>query len=106
MPSWWQRVCCRSKGPAVLPIDPQADDGRRAWVACPNCDDARNCGPCGQQRTCAEHWRYLLAHSGSVLHLQCPTCTHLWDHETGFGAGPSAAGSPRSAAAARPAEEI
>ncbi|WP_225447066.1 hypothetical protein [Streptacidiphilus sp. PB12-B1b] len=75
----------------MLPLDPHADHGRRAWVPCPNCDDARDCAPCAQRRTCSEHWRYLLAHSGSVLHLQCPRCTHLWDHETHFGAtrGPS-----------------
>lgn len=70
----------------LLPIDPQADLGRRAWVACPGCDDARGCVPCAQQRSCAEHWRYLLSSTGSLLHLQCPACTHVWDHETGFGA--------------------
>ncbi|MGK4578757.1 hypothetical protein [Kitasatospora sp. HPMI-4] len=74
------------RGTASLPIDPQADIGRRAWVACPNCDDARDCAPCGGQRGCDEHWRYLLSNTGSLLHLQCPACTHVWDHETGFGA--------------------
>ncbi|MFB7663556.1 hypothetical protein ACFC1R_06330 [Kitasatospora sp. NPDC056138] len=76
----------------MLPIDPQADIGRRAWVACPSCDDARDCAPCGERRNCGDHWRYLLANTGSVLHLQCPGCTHVWDHETGFGAtrGPGA----------------
>ncbi|MFF1799143.1 hypothetical protein ACFVXQ_33870 [Kitasatospora sp. NPDC058263] len=72
--------------PGPLPIDPQADVGRRAWAACPGCDDARGCAGCAERRNCREHWRYLLSNTGSVLHLQCPTCTHVWDHETGFGA--------------------
>ncbi|MFJ1706071.1 hypothetical protein [Kitasatospora sp. NPDC088346] len=75
----------------MLPIDPQADHGRRAWVRCPACDDAAGCPQCEARRTCTEHWRYLLANTGSVLHLQCPGCTHVWDHETGFGATRSAA---------------
>ncbi|MER5812911.1 hypothetical protein ABT143_32820 [Streptomyces sp. NPDC002033] len=70
----------------MLPLDPQADIGRRAWVACPNCDDARGCAPCEERRTCSAHWRYMLSHTGSLLHLQCPGCTHVWDHESGFGA--------------------
>lgn len=32
------------------------------------------------------HWRYLLTNTGSLLHLQCPGCTHVWVHESGFGA--------------------
>ncbi|MEO3812642.1 hypothetical protein ABGB17_26880 [Sphaerisporangium sp. B11E5] len=71
----------------MLPIDPDADLGRRAWVPCPGCRDDRGCGPCGDGRNCADHWRYLLGATGGVLHLQCPGCTHLWDHRTGFGAG-------------------
>ncbi|MDC0773268.1 hypothetical protein [Streptomyces sp. HD] len=70
----------------MLPRDPQADIGRRAWVACPNCDDRQGCGDCEQDRTCSEHWRYLLSNTGSLLHLQCRSCTHVWTHETGFGA--------------------
>ncbi|MFI8101076.1 hypothetical protein [Streptomyces sp. NPDC086023] len=70
----------------MLPLDPQADPGRRAWVTCPNCDDERGCGPCTAGRNCADHWRYLLTHTGSLLHLQCPGCTHVWVHESGFGA--------------------
>ncbi|GAA1097497.1 hypothetical protein GCM10009663_45540 [Kitasatospora arboriphila] len=76
----------------MLPVDPQADIGRRAWIACPNCDDARDCTPCGERRSCSEHWRYLISNTGSLLHLQCPGCTHVWDHETGFGATRSALG--------------
>ncbi|WP_406491511.1 hypothetical protein OHB06_08960 [Streptomyces sp. NBC_01604] len=70
----------------MLPLDPQADIGRRAWVACPNCDDRRGCATCEQGRTCSEHWRYLLSNAGSLLHLQCRSCTHIWTHETHFGA--------------------
>ncbi|MEU8983337.1 hypothetical protein [Streptomyces sp. NPDC048309] len=70
----------------MLPLDPQAEIGRRAWVACPKCVDSRDCATCEQRRTCSEHWRYLLSHSGSILHLQCPSCRHVWTHETGFGA--------------------
>lgn len=70
----------------MLPLDPQADIGRRAWVACPNCDDRRGCATCEQGRTCSEHWRYLLSHVGSLLHLQCRSCSHIWAHETHFGA--------------------
>ncbi|MFG2310546.1 hypothetical protein ACGFS9_18005 [Streptomyces sp. NPDC048566] len=71
----------------MLPLDPQADPGRRAWAACPNCADAHGCTPCGQRRTCPEHWRYLLRADGGLLHLQCPGCAHVWAHDSGFGAG-------------------
>ncbi|MFE9480503.1 hypothetical protein ACFYNM_18095 [Streptomyces spororaveus] len=74
----------------MLPLDPQADPGRRAWVACPRCADAHGCEPCEQRRTCSTHWRYLLTNTGSMLHLQCPGCTHVWVHESGFGATRSA----------------
>ncbi|WP_329138697.1 hypothetical protein OG552_31395 [Streptomyces sp. NBC_01476] len=65
-----------------LPIDPQADFSRRAWVACPVCDDARHCATCADRRNCGEHWRYLLSNAGPVVHLQCPRCTHLWSLDT------------------------
>ncbi|WP_330338702.1 hypothetical protein [Streptomyces sp. NBC_00557] len=62
----------------MLPLDPQADPGRRAWgVDCPGCDDRGR-------------WRYLLSNTGSLLHLQCPACHHVWTHESGFGATRSA----------------
>ncbi|WP_406348468.1 hypothetical protein OHA44_21860 [Streptomyces sp. NBC_00144] len=61
-----------------LPIDPQADSCRRAWVACPVCDDARHCATCASRRNCFEHWRYLISNKGPVAHLQCPRCTHMW----------------------------
>ncbi|MEV7008691.1 hypothetical protein [Streptosporangium sp. NPDC051022] len=72
----------------MLPLDPHADPGRRAWgVPCPGCRDDRDCGVCADGRNCDRHWRYLIGNTGSLLHLQCPGCTHLWNHETGFGAG-------------------
>ncbi|MFC4608538.1 hypothetical protein ACFO9E_12015 [Streptomyces maoxianensis] len=71
----------------MLPIDPSADAGRRAWVPCPGCADHRDCAVCLAGRTCRDHWRYLLSNVGSLLHLQCSNCAHLWAHETGFGAG-------------------
>ncbi|GHD93297.1 hypothetical protein [Streptomyces naganishii] len=70
----------------MLPLDPQADAGRRAWVACPNCAARSGCARCEQGRGCTRHWRYLLSNTGSLLHLQCPACTHVWTHETHFGA--------------------
>ncbi|WP_133913107.1 hypothetical protein [Streptomyces sp. NBC_00582] len=70
----------------MLPLDPQADPGRRAWVACPRCNDHQGCATCEERRTCSTHWRYLLSNVGSLLHLQCPSCAHVWDHETHFGA--------------------
>jgi hypothetical protein len=69
----------------VLPIDPDADIGRRAWVDCPQCRDDEGCEDCGSGRNCGVHWRYLLSSEGRALHLQCPSCTHLWEHETHFG---------------------
>jgi hypothetical protein len=69
----------------VLPIDPQADKGRRAWVDCPRCADNQDCEPCNDRRTCLDHWRYLLSNNGRRLHLQCPSCAHLWEHDTRFG---------------------
>ncbi|MBM9617731.1 hypothetical protein ACFQ60_42620 [Streptomyces zhihengii] len=69
-----------------LPIDPHADRARRAWVACPGCDDTRGCEPCEQRRNCPEHWRYLISNQGPRVHLQCPNCTHTWTLDTGRGA--------------------
>ncbi|WP_424532198.1 hypothetical protein ACOZ38_18680 [Sphaerisporangium viridialbum] len=71
----------------MLPIDPHADIARRAWISCPRCLDDRDCTDCGTGRNCRDHWRYLLSTTGSILHVQCPGCAHLWAHETHFGAG-------------------
>ncbi|MFE3324933.1 hypothetical protein [Streptomyces sp. NPDC059176] len=65
-----------------LPIDPQADIARRAWVRCPGCDDARGCTACAAQRNCRDHWRYLISNKGARVHLQCPSCTHMWSVDT------------------------
>jgi hypothetical protein len=69
----------------LLPIDPAADLGRKAWVPCPRCEDHLGCATCEAGRNCPDHWRYLLSNKGSLVHLQCPGCTHLWSWETGFG---------------------
>ena len=76
----------------MLPIDPGADKGRRAWVPCPGCDDERGCATCEAGRTCADHWRYLLSNQGRLVHLQCPNCAHLWVWDSRFGAE----GAPRA----------
>lgn len=69
----------------MLPIDPDADIARRAWIDCPQCRDHEGCDDCGDGRNCDVHWRYLLSNQGTVLHLQCPSCAHLWQHRTGYG---------------------
>jgi hypothetical protein len=74
----------------MLPIDPGADIGRRAWIACPHCRDEERCADCRSDRNCGTHWRYLLANTGSLLHVQCPACANVWDHETHFGHGGAA----------------
>lgn len=71
----------------MLPLDPHADPGRRAWLPCPHCattPDDVPCQPCLQRRTCPTHWQYLLSNTGTRLHLQCPSCTHVWTHESNF----------------------
>ncbi|SDY80603.1 hypothetical protein SAMN05421504_10719 [Amycolatopsis xylanica] len=61
-----------------MPLDPTADPGRRAWLPCPNCAHGTDC----HEGNCTEHWQFLLANRATVLHLQCPSCTHLWSHDT------------------------
>ncbi|MCU1687195.1 MAG: hypothetical protein JWQ81_7934 [Amycolatopsis sp.] len=65
-----------------MPLDPTADLGRRAWFTCPRCGHGKSCLTCENGRTCGDHWQYLLANKASLLHLQCPECTHLWSHDT------------------------
>ncbi|SDK00865.1 hypothetical protein SAMN04487820_103395 [Actinopolyspora mzabensis] len=65
-----------------MPIDPFADIGRRAWIDCPSCHHGRDCSECLRGRSCSDHWQYLLSNSGTLLYLQCPSCTHLWQHDT------------------------
>ena len=66
----------------MLPIDPDADKSRRAWLACPRCDHGAACGDCRGGRNCHTHWQYLLSNNAAVVHLQCPSCTHLWSYDT------------------------
>ena len=66
----------------MLPIDPDADKSRRAWLACPSCDHGAVCVDCRTGRNCHNHWQYLLSNSAAVVHLQCPTCAHLWSLDT------------------------
>ncbi|MFD7921227.1 hypothetical protein ACFV3R_18615 [Streptomyces sp. NPDC059740] len=70
----------------MLPVDPTADISRRAWIDCPSCADHQGCPACGAGRNCPDHWRYVLAWEGRSVHVQCRTCTHLWVHDTRFGA--------------------
>lgn len=67
----------------MLPIDPDADFSRRAWLECPNCDHGAACGACQSGRNCSTHWQYLIGNNAAVVHLQCPSCTHLWSLDTG-----------------------
>jgi hypothetical protein len=66
----------------VLPIDPDADRARRAWLRCPSCHYGADCLDCESRRNCGTHWQYLLSNRGTVVHLQCPNCTHLWATDT------------------------
>ena len=66
----------------MLPIDPDADAARRAWLRCPNCDYGAGCHDCHSGRNCSTHWQFLLSNRGTLVHLQCPNCAHLWDTDT------------------------
>ncbi|WP_099025179.1 hypothetical protein [Mycolicibacterium palauense] len=66
----------------MLPIDPDADRSRRAWLPCPNCAHGTGCASCTRGANCATHWQYLLSNRATVVHLQCPTCAHLWSTDT------------------------
>jgi hypothetical protein len=66
----------------VLPIDPHADRGRRAWLPCPRCDLGAHCTECQSSRNCATHWQYLLSNQAWLVHLQCPGCGHVWTVDT------------------------
>ncbi len=66
----------------MLPIDPNADFSRRAWLPCPSCVHGAGCGDCTSDRNCSSHWQYLLSNKGTQLHLQCPDCANLWSVDT------------------------
>jgi hypothetical protein len=66
----------------MLPIDPTADRARRAWLACPRCHHDAGCADCQSTRNCDAHWQYLLSNKGTVVHLQCRDCGHLWSVDT------------------------
>jgi hypothetical protein len=66
----------------VLPIDPDADPGRRAWLPCPRCAAGANCSDCLSGRNCGSHWQYLLGNQAWLVHLQCPGCGHVWTTDT------------------------
>ena len=66
----------------MLPIDPDADVGRRAWLPCPNCNHGAGCQECQSSRNCGTHWQYLLSNDATVIYLQCPDCAHLWSTDT------------------------
>jgi uncharacterized Zn finger protein len=66
----------------MMPIDPDADRGRRAWLGCPSCDHGGECPECQSMRNCNTHWQYLLSNQGPLVYLQCPTCGHVWSIDT------------------------
>ena len=66
----------------MLPIDPDADRSRRAWVGCPACHHGDGCADCETRRNCSVHWQYLLQNEGPRVIMQCPTCAHLWTTDT------------------------
>lgn len=69
----------------MLPIDPDADSSRRAWLPCPNCNHGAACPECRDGRNCCAHWQYLIANAADLVHLQCPSCAYLWSVDTGAG---------------------
>jgi hypothetical protein len=64
------------------PIEPDADPGRRAWLACPNCDHGADCPECRSSRNCDTHWQYLLRNAATLVSLQCATCFYVWSVDT------------------------
>lgn len=66
----------------MMPLDPTADIGRRAWLPCPTGDHGADCGPCQDGRNCDVHWQYLLSNKATRVYLQCPDCGDLWTTDT------------------------
>jgi len=83
----------------ALPIDPDADGSRRAWLRCPKCGRGQDCPECDSGQDCASHWQYHLKEEGSRLVLQCGGCSHLWAADMANARARSAAGDSARAAA-------
>ncbi|HZA09045.1 hypothetical protein [Mycobacterium sp.] len=71
----------------MLPIDPDADASRRAWLRCSVCDYGAGCRDCESSRNCGTHWQYLLSNQGAMVNLQCPNCGQVWSLNTRRGGG-------------------
>jgi YVTN family beta-propeller protein len=100
----WLQPGDKGKPMTALPIDPDADSGRRAWLPCPKCDRGQGCPECDSGQNCANHWQYLLKNEGSRLVLQCGGCSHLWTADTANARERSAA-EDSTRAGASPAHE-
>ena len=48
-----------------LPIHPDTDSSRRAWLPCPNCNHGHDCPQCKNNHNCQTHWQYLLKNEGT-----------------------------------------
>jgi DNA-directed RNA polymerase subunit RPC12/RpoP len=46
------------------------------------CNHGARCGDCQSAKNCAAHWQHLLSNKGTLVHLQCPDCGHLWSIDT------------------------
>lgn len=68
-------------------LDPAARIDRRVWTGCAACRHGADCPDCQAERSCPEHWRYLLDADRAQVFVQCPNCLHRWWHDTRFGAG-------------------
>jgi hypothetical protein len=63
-----------------LPLDPQADPSRRAWIHCTICPP-QTCDDCAGRRNCSVHYSYLLGNHGHHVSLQCQQ-GHVWTVDT------------------------
>jgi len=85
----------------ALPIDPDADSSRRAWLPCPQCNRGQHCSECDSGQCCTDHWQYLLREKSSRVVLQCGGCRHVWTADAAHARERSAAGDSTQAGAAR-----
>jgi YVTN family beta-propeller protein len=84
----------------ALPIDPDADNSRRAWLPCPKCNRGQHCPKCDSGQSCAAHWQYLLKKHSRRIVLQCGGCRHVWTADAAHARERSAAGDSTRAGAA------